>query len=144
MKTPRKQRTYGLQSLSILGEWEGDPSEVEKVALDRAEAYTDLGCIHHDRGLQAQDEDKPGPENFAKAQDVQYKALSAFESLNGTDHHRVLMASHNLAVSLNLGDKLAESEKMYQRTLDGYEQVYGPNHGLTVNICHCYGHVLAS
>lgn len=33
---------------------------------------------------------------------------------------------------------------MYQRTLDGYEQIYGPDHELTVNICHCCGHVLAS
>lgn len=75
---------------------------------------------------------------------MQYKALWAFESLYGTDHHRVLTASHDLAVSLNLGDKLAESEKVYQRTLDGYEQIYGPDHKLKVSICYCYGHVLAS
>lgn len=112
--------------------------------MDRAEAFTGLGCLHHDRGLQAQEQDESGSEYFAQAQDMQQKALLAFECLYGADHQRVLTASHNLAVSLNLDDKFAESEKMYQRTLDGYEQVYGPYHELTVNICHCYGHVLAS
>lgn len=130
--------------LAVLKNSEGDASEVEEIALDRAEAYAGLGCLYHDRGLRAQDEDKSGSEDFAKAQDMQYRALSAYESLYGADHHDVLTGSHNLAVSLNVDNKFAESEKMYQRTLDGYEQVYGPDHELTVNICHCYGHVLAS
>lgn len=133
-----------LAVLENAEEWQGERSEVEEVALDRAEAFTGLGCLHHDRGLQAQEQDESGSEYFAQAQDMQQKALLAFECLYGADHQRVLTASHNLAVSLNLDDKFAESEKMYQRTLDGYEQVYGPDHELTVNICHCYGHVLAS
>ena len=50
----------------------------------------------------------------------------------------------NLDVSLNQSDKYEESERINQRTLDGYEQVYGPDHELTVKVRHCYGHVLTS
>ena len=143
-KDAKKAESLWHTIVSNSGEWEGDPSKVEEVALDRAEASTGLGCIHHDRGLQARDEDKSGSEVSANAQDMQYKTLWAFGAPYGTDHHRVLTASHNLAVSLNLGDKLTESEKLYQRTLDGYEQVYGHDHKLKVSICYFYGHVLAS
>lgn len=33
---------------------------------------------------------------------------------------------------------------MYQRTLNSYERAYGPDDELTVKVCRCYGHVLAS
>lgn len=140
----RKAESLWLTVVENSEEWEGDPLDADEVSLDRAEAFAGLSRLSHTRGLQAQDEGKSGLEDFAKAQEMQYKALSVFESLYGEDHHLVLTVSHNLAVCLNQGNNFEESEKMYQRTLDGYEQVYGPDHKLTVEICHCYGHVLAS
>lgn len=66
------------------------------------------------------------------------------EQLYGADHEKTLRLSHNLAVAYNQLDKLSESERMYHRTLGGYEAFYGPESELAVRVCHCYGHVLGS
>lgn len=77
----KKAENLWLAALEHSEEWEGDPSEVEEVALDRAEAHAGLGGLYHDRGLQAEGQDESGSGYFAQAQDMQHRALLAFECL---------------------------------------------------------------
>ena len=45
---------------------------------------------------------------------------------------------------MNQKNDLEGSEAYYRRNVDGYEQFYGPEHAMTIRICHCYAHLLAS
>ncbi len=83
-------------------------------------------------------------EDFVKAEIIWGRALGVAEQLYGAEDGNTLRMAHNLAVAYDQLDKLPRSERMYQRTLDGYEAYYGPESELAVKVCHCYGHVLGS
>ncbi len=83
-------------------------------------------------------------EDFVKAEIIWGRALGVAEQLYGAKDGNTLRMAHNLAVAYDQLDKLPESERMYQRTLAGYEAYYGPESELAVKVWHCYGHVLGS
>jgi len=117
----------------LLNEPHQDTESDEMEATIQLEIVNQLDNIYHDER-----------ENFIKSGMIRGRALNVAEQLYGAENGRTLRFAHNLAVAYNQLDKLPEPERIYQRTLHGYETFYGPESEIAVEVCHRYGHVLSS